>query len=38
MHRRRVEEWRHNMVFVYRGANDEGSNLLKNNVPPDWIR
>jgi methyltransferase family protein len=28
----------HNMVFVYRGANDEGSNLLKNNVAPDWIR
>jgi hypothetical protein len=28
----------HNMVFVYRGRNDEGSNLLKANVPPDWIR
>lgn len=27
----------HNMVFVYRGRNDEESNVLKANVPPGWL-
>ena len=27
----------HNMVFVYRGRNDEVSNLLRNNVAPAWL-
>lgn len=27
----------HNLVFVERGRNDEGSNILKQNVAPDWI-
>lgn len=27
----------HNLVFVERGANDEGSNILRANVAPDWI-
>lgn len=27
----------HNMVFVYRGRNDEESNVLRANVPPAWL-
>jgi hypothetical protein len=27
----------HNMVFVYRGRNDEESNVLRANVPPPWL-
>jgi hypothetical protein len=27
----------HNLVFVERGPNDEGSNILRDNVAPDWI-
>lgn len=27
----------HNMVFVYRGRNDEGSNLLQRNVAPEGV-
>ena len=27
----------HNMVFVYRGRNDEESNVLRRNVPPPWL-
>lgn len=28
----------HNLAFVYRGRNDEESNVLKHNVAPDWVR
>jgi hypothetical protein len=28
----------HNLAFVYRGRNDEPSNLLVANEPPDWIK
>ena len=27
----------HNLAFVYRGRNDEESNVLRRNVPPDWL-
>ena len=27
----------HNMVFVYRGKNDDESNILRANVPPPWL-
>jgi hypothetical protein len=27
----------HNLVFVYRGRNDEESNVLRANVPPAWL-
>jgi hypothetical protein len=27
----------HNMVFVYRGRNDAESNVMRANVPPDWL-
>jgi hypothetical protein len=27
----------HNLVFVERGRNDDGSNILRGNVAPDWI-
>jgi hypothetical protein len=28
----------HNMVFVYRGRNDEESNIMRANVPPPWLQ
>jgi Methyltransferase domain len=33
----RAVHFYHNLVFVERGANDEGSNILRDNVAPDWI-
>ena len=33
----RAVHFYHNLVFVERGANDEGSNVLQENVPPGWI-
>jgi hypothetical protein len=33
----RAVHFYHNLVFVERGANDEGSNVLRDNVAPDWI-
>jgi hypothetical protein len=27
----------HNLAFVYRGRNDEESNVLRSNVPPPWL-
>jgi Methyltransferase domain len=27
----------HGLVFVYRGRNDEESNILRENVPPPWL-
>ena len=27
----------HNLAFIYRGRNDEESNVLRKNVPPDWL-
>jgi hypothetical protein len=27
----------HNLVFVERGRNEEPSNILSDNVAPDWI-
>lgn len=27
----------HNLVFAYRGPNDEESNVLRANVPPGWL-
>ena len=27
----------HNMVFVYRGRNDDESNIMRANVPPPWL-
>lgn len=33
----RAVHFYHNLVFVERGPNDEGSNILRENVAPDWI-
>ena len=27
----------HNLAFVYRGRNDDESNILRANVPPAWL-
>jgi hypothetical protein len=27
----------HNMVFVYRGRNDDESNVIRRNAAPDWL-
>jgi hypothetical protein len=33
----RAVHFYHNLVFVERGPNDEESNILRENVAPDWI-